>query len=407
MPTGTLSLETADVFEPLLYPARYKGAHGGRGSAKSWFFADLLIEAHMLNQELRSVCIREVQKSLDQSVKRLLEDRIQHHGVAGYFRVLNTHIETGREGRILFQGMQNHTAESIKSLEGYGRAWVEEAQSLSQRSLDLLRPTIRLPQSEIWFSWNPSQPKDPVDIFLRGPSSPPDAVVVKATYRDNPWFGEPLQSEMELDRARDYEKYEHVWLGEYERHSEARVFRNYTVREFETPARAQFYLGADWGFSIDPTVLVRCWIEGRTLYVDREVYQVGCEIDAIPALFDRLDPAQPGMARRWAVTADSARPETISYLQRHGYPQMRPARKGAGSVEEGIQFLQSYDIVVHPRCEHTVRELGRYSYERDRLTDVVLPQLADEDNHVIDALRYATEAVRGKKTFGFVHVPGL
>jgi phage terminase large subunit len=389
-----LRTEVARVFQPLLQPSRYKGAYGGRGSAKSWHFAGELVRTHIRQPNMRSVCIREVQKSLDQSVKRLLEDRIKAYGADGYFRVLDTHIETGRGGLILFQGMQNHTAASIKSLEGYGRAWVEEAQSLSQRSLDLLRPTIRVPGSEIWFSWNPSQPTDPVDAFLRGPNPPADAIVVKATYRDNPWFGKPLSDEMAEDRARDYEKYLHVWEGEYEQHSEANVFRNYRVREFDTPARAQFYFGADWGYAIDPTVLVRCWIDGRTLYIDREVYKVGCEIDHIPTLFDQLDPTQPGQARRWTVIADSARPETISYLQRHGYPQLRAAKKGSGSVEEGVQFLQSYDIVLHPRCVNTIREFGAYRYQRDRLTGKVIPELEDADNHVIDAVRYATESVR-------------
>jgi phage terminase large subunit len=139
---------------------------------------------------------------------------------------------------------------------------------------------------------------------------------------------------------------------------------------------------------------VRCFIRDRTLYVDREAYKVGCEIDDTPALFDTLDPSRPGMARLWTVVADSARPETISYMQRHGYPRIQPAKKGQGSVEEGITFLQNYNIVVHPRCTHTIDELTLYSYQRDRLTNAVLPILEDKKNHVIDALRYAVETLR-------------
>jgi phage terminase large subunit len=341
----------------------------------------------------RAVCIREVQKSLDQSAKRLIEDKIQHFGVPG-FAVRDARIETPGGGLILFQGMQNHTAESIKSLEGYDVAWVEEAQSLSQRSLDLLRPTIRKEDSELWFSWNPRFPTDPVDAFLRGPVLPPGAVVVRANYRQNPWFPDVLRAEMEWDQARDPEKYAHIWLGEYERHSEARVFRNWRVEEFETPADATWYLGADWGFSIDPTVLVRCYLQGRTLYVDRELYKVGCEIDHTPALFDTLVPGAPAWARRWLITADSARPETISHVKRHGYPRIVPSVKGPGSVEEGITFLQSYDLVVHPRCVHTIDELTLYRYKTDPLTQAVLPVLEDKKNHVIDALRYAVEPIR-------------
>ena len=158
------------------------------GSGKSHFFAELLIERCLLNPGTRWVCIREVQKSLDQSVKLLLEDKIKKMGVQAQFRVLHTHIETPGGGIITFQGMQNHTAESVKSLEGYDGAWVEEAQSLSQRSLDLLRPTIRKEGSEIWFSWNPRNATDPVDVLLRGKHTPPDAIVRRVNYVDNPWF---------------------------------------------------------------------------------------------------------------------------------------------------------------------------------------------------------------------------
>jgi phage terminase large subunit len=386
-----LEIPTAEVFTPLLNPARYKGAWGGRGSAKSWFFGDLTIDDCTCNPGLRVVCIREVQKSLDQSVKRLIQDRLEVHGLGERdgFRVLNTHIETPGDGVIIFQGMQNHTADSIKSLEGFDRAWVEEAQSLSQRSLDLLRPTIRKEQSELWFSWNPRSPNDPIDQFLRNANLPPDAVVVKANYRDNPWFPEILRREMEWDRARNVDKYTHVWEGGYETHSEARVFKNWRVEEFETALLAPFLYGGDWGFSVDPSVLVRCYLVGRTLFVDYEAYQIGCEIDSLPQLFDTVPDS-----RKHAITADSARPETISYLKRHGFPKLKPAIKGKDSVKEGVMFLQNYDIVVHPRCRHTIDELSSYSYKKDPLTDAILPVLADKENHVIDSLRYAVEDIR-------------
>lgn len=343
---------------------------------------------------LRWVCIREVQKSLEQSVKRLVEDKIEAMGVGQHFKVLKTEIGTPGDGLIIFQGMQNHTSESIKSLEGYDGAWIEEAQSLSQRSLDLLRPTIRKPGSEIWASWNPSRPTDPIDVLLRGQQRPPDAIVVEVNWYDNPWFPDVLREEMLWDRARDPDKYAHIWGGQYQRNSEARVFRNWRIEEFETPAHTVFYFGADWGFSVDPTVLVRCWIDGRTLYVDWEAYRVGCEIDDTPALFDAVP-----QSRKWKIVADSARPETISYMARRGF-RIEAARKGPGSLEEGVAFLQNYDIVVHPRCRHTIDELTLYSYKVDKLTGQVTPILEDKKNHVIDALRYATEAVRrGRSMF--------
>jgi phage terminase large subunit len=342
--------------------------------------------------------VREVQKSLNQSVKRLLENKIETLNVGYAFDVQQTVINVNPSGnapsggKIIFQGMQDHTSESIKSLEGYRIAWIEEAQSLSQRSLDLLRPTIRLPNSEIWASWNPDEASDPIDVLLRGQNPPPGSIVVEANHTDNPWFPDVLREEMEYDKRRDPEKYAHVWLGKYQQRSEARVFRNWRVEEFDTPAGAQFRLGADWGFAVDPSVLIRCHLSGRTLYVDYEAYMVGCEIDRLPDLFARVPESE-----KWFITADSSRPETISYMKRHGYPRINAAIKGAKSVEEGIEFLKSFDIVVHPRCQHLIDELTLYRYKIDAKTLEVLPVLEDKDNHVIDALRYALEGLRRVK----------
>ncbi len=367
---------------------------------KSHFFAGLLIDDSIRQRGLRTVCIREYQTSLKGSCKQLLDDKIEEHDLSREFRVMDSRIETPGDGLIIFQGMQSHNADSIKSLEGYDRAWVEEAQNLSQRSFDLLRPTLfRKPGAEIWCSWNPRFKSDPIDDFFRGNrerakgehawAPPQDAVVVRSSYRDNPWLLPDLAKEIEWDKRRDPEKYAHVWLGEYERHSESRVFKNWQVKEFEAPEHATFYYGADWGFSIDPSTLVRCYVDGRQLFIDYEAYRVGVEIDHLPALFDTV----PG-ARDWPITADSARPETISYLQRNGFPKMKSANKGANSVKEGVIFLQNYDIIVHPRCIHTVDELTLYSYVVDKQTQMVTPLLADKKNHIIDPLRYAVEALR-------------
>lgn len=387
---SVLRIETPEWALPLLEPKRYKGAYGGRGSGKSHAFAEMMIEAHIMDQSSRSVCVREVQKSLAQSVKRLLELKIEQMNAGSYFEVQEAVIKSRKgDGLILFQGMQNHTADSIKSLEGYDRAWCEEAQSLSQRSLDLLRPTIRKPGSELWFTWNPSQATDPVDVLLRGPTPPPDAAIVEVNFSDNPWFPEVLRAEMEYDRARDPEKYQHVWRGAYLTNSEARVFRNWRVEEFEAPKDAIHRLGADWGFAVDPTVLVRCHLVGRTLYVDHEAYALGCDITATPDLFMSIPEAE-----KWPMVADSSRPETISHMRKHGFPKITAAVKGANSVSEGIEWLKSYDIIVHPRCQHVIDELSLYSYKTDTLTGAVLPVLQDRDNHCIDALRYALEGVR-------------
>jgi phage terminase large subunit len=384
----TLRIETARAFKPLLYPARYKGAYGGRGSAKSHFFAGLMIEESIMGK-LDCVCLREMQKSLQFSVKKLLELKISSMNAGAYFEVQDKRILSRHGGVIIFEGMQNQTAESIKSLEGFDRAWFEEAQAASQRSLDMLRPTIRKPKSEMWFSWNPNRKTDPIDALLRDENPPPDSIVVSVNYRDNPWLPDVLVSEIGYDQQRDPDKFAHIWLGGYQQHSGARVFTNWRVEEFESPDGALFRMGADWGFANDPACLIRGYIEGHKLYVDYEAWMIGCEIDQLPDLFDRVPES-----RKWFITADSARPETISYMQRHGYPKINPAIKGPKSLEEGVEFLKSFDIVVHPRCQHVIDELSLYSYETDPMTEQVLPKLKDKHNHTIDSLRYACEGMR-------------
>lgn len=384
-----LEIKTPRVFVPLLADGmRYRGAHGGRGSGKSHFFAELLIERCVM-QRTHAVCVREVQKTLDQSVKKLIEEKIETFGLGKLFEVQQSKIIGKNGSLIIFQGMQDHTADSIKSLQGFQIAWVEEAQSLSQRSLDLLRPTIRDPGSELWFSWNPGQETDPIDALLRGPNPPADSVVVQANWRDNPEFPDVLLKEMEYDRRRDPDKYAHVWEGAYLQRSDAKVFKNWSIDEFEAPADAVHRLGADWGFASDPTTLVRCHITGRKLYIDYEAYQIGCEIVDTPALFMSVPEAE-----KWPMVADSARPETISHMRKNGFPKIMPAVKGPKSVEEGVEWLKSFDIVVHPRCKHVIDELTLYSYKVDKLTDKVLPVLEDKDNHMIDAIRYACEGAR-------------
>lgn len=384
----SLKLEYQPVFKELLGIYRYKAAYGGRGSGKSHFFADLWL-AENVSDKYDFVCLRETLKSLEFSVKKLLELKIQQYNAGAYFEVQDRRILSNHGGVTIFEGMQNHTSDSIKSLEGFDRAWFEEAQNASEKSLRLLRPTIRKSGSQLWFSWNPDLSTDPVDNFFRGGEKYPDSCVVRANYMDNNKLPAELQAELEYDQKRDPDKFRHVWLGEYQQNSEARVFKNWVVEEFESPNTVTYRLGADWGFSVDPSVLVRCYIDGKRLYIDHEAYLIGCEIDNLPNLFDRVPDS-----RKWFITADSARPETIDYLQRHGYPKINAAIKGPKSLEEGVSFLQTFDIVVHPRCRHVIDELTNYRYKTDELTGQVLPILEDKNNHCIDSLRYACEGAR-------------
>jgi phage terminase large subunit len=250
--TQTLEIQTAAAFRPLLEPARYKGAHGGRGSGKSWFFAEMLVEECLRQPGTLAVCIREVQKTLAQSSKRLIESKIEQLGVGREFDILKDQIKTPGGGLVIFQGMQDHTAESIKSLEGYRVAWVEEAQTLSARSLSLLRPTIRAAQSEIWFSWNPTRKADAVDQFLRK-EKPANAIVVEANWRDNPWFPTVLEDERQLELAKYPERYGHTWEGEYAAAFEGAYFAG-CLNQAKLDGRI-------CTLSADPLLPIQAWID--------------------------------------------------------------------------------------------------------------------------------------------------
>lgn len=369
-------------------PVRYRAVYGGRGSAKSHSFAQALI-LKAAEKPLRIGCYREIQKSIRDSVKRLLDDKIRDSGLQDFYESTDSEIRGPNGSLFIFGGLRTNP-DAVKSTEGLDIAAVFEANKVSQRSWDLLIPTVRKNGSEIWAEWNPDQDTDPVDVMFRGPDgAPPGSIVRRVNWDQNPFFPDVLKQELEWDRKRDPEKYQHIWMGEYQKFSEARVFKNWMVEEFERPKGTVFRLGADWGFSVDPSVMVRCDIEGNRLYIDYEAYRVGCEIVNLPELFMGVPEAE-----KWPSTADSSRPETISYMQKHGFPKMRATIKGAGSVDEGVQFLQSFDIVVHPRCVHAIDELTMYRYKTDQLTNEVLPILEDKDNHVIDALRYACEGAR-------------
>ena len=248
-----LDAKPARVFEPLLQPARYKGAFGGRGSGKSHFFAGQLISDAVRFPGLRSVCIREIQKSLKESAKRLIEDKLRVFDLneADGFRVYEERIRTPGDGVIIFQGMQDHNAESIKSLEGYGRAWVEEAQTLSARSLALLRPTLRAQGSELWFSWNPRRKTDAVDMMLRGPNPPSDAVVVRANWSDNPRLPPELEAERQDCLVAEPDHYDHIWEGGYAAVSAGAYFAR-ALAEAKTEGR----IGS---VAVDPLVSIRAF----------------------------------------------------------------------------------------------------------------------------------------------------
>jgi phage terminase large subunit len=381
-------------------PFRHLAWHGGRGGGKSFTVATGLILQSMERHE-RVLCGRELQKSIRDSSKRLLDDAIDRLGVRAAFQSTDNEIRGVNDSLFLFSGIKGN-ANGIKSIEGVTTFWGDEAQAFSQSSIDTVIPTIRKPNSRLIWTWNPDLATDPVDNLFRGYATspdgrsraigfdpPPNSIVREINFTDNPWFPDVLRTEMEYDRGRDIDKFNHIWRGQYRLNSEARVFRNWRVEDFNSDPNAEYRQGADFGFSIDPSCLVRCYIKERVIYVDHEAWGLGVEIVNLPELFMTIPDAE-----KWWTTADSSRPETISHLRNHGFSRIRPAIKGARSVEEGVEFLKSYDLVIHPRCQHLIDELTMYSFKTDSLTGQVLPVLEDKDNHMIDALRYAVEGAR-------------
>jgi len=204
----------ADFPEKLLFvfdDARYKVAHGGRGSGKSWAFARaLLVQA--VSKKLRILCTREIQKSIKDSVHRLLSDQIDVMGLGQHFEILDTEIRGNNGSEIIFAGLANHTVESIKSYEGLDRVWCEEAQTISKKSWDILIPTIRKPGSEIWVTFNPVLDTDETWLrFVANP--PPDSIVVQVNYSDNPWFPHVLEQERLHSRDTSPDDYSNIWEG--------------------------------------------------------------------------------------------------------------------------------------------------------------------------------------------------
>ena len=390
----TLKIKTPRWAKPLLKPSRYKGVKGGRGSGKSHFFAEALVEAITLNPNTSAVCIREIQKSLKFSAKRLIEQKIEALGLSNLFNITQTEIRAVKgNGVILFQGMQDHTADSIKSLEGFDIAWVEEAQNLSSRSLKLLRPTIRKENSEIWFSWNPERNTDPVDVFFQTLSD--GMVLVHVNSEENPFLPDTLKKERDSDRVRlSPEDYEHIWNGGYNEKSDALVFKDkFEIDYFDIQKQWTRLQGLDWGFSQDPTVGVCVFTDEKNLYIRYEAGKVGLELDDTASFILNHIPE----FEKFIIRADNARPESISHVRRKGFPKIKGEPKL--KIEEGVNFIRNFNkIIIHPDCKETIKEFSLYSYKIDKRSGDILPVIVDDNNHYIDAIRYALYPLISKRT---------
>lgn len=369
----------------LFKPARYKCLYGGRGSGKSYAVADaLLIQGYA--RKIKVLCGREFQNSMAESVHSLLKGRIEQLGLSGFYVVQRDSITGANGTEFIFKGVR-HNVESIKSIFGITHLWLEEASTISEESWQVLKPTIREPGSEIWVTLNPAYKTDAVYKELIAQEPPEGSYVCRVNWDRNPHFPKELDAERRRMQKTDPAMYAHIWEGECIEHTDAQVFKGKwrvddVEHETDTP-----YFGLDFGFSQDPTAAVRCYIVENALYISHEAFKTGLEIDDTGEFIERHIPG----IKAHNIRADSARPETISFMCRQGY-KVHAVQKGKGSVEDGVAFIRSFDeVVIHPRCKRMIEEFRLYSYKIDQRSGDILPVIVDKWNHGIDALRYALE----------------
>ena len=381
---------------------RYRVAYGGRGSGKTFTFAKMLaIKGYMLAEEGRSgtlLCAREFMNSLAESSMEEIKHAIKSEAwLDDYYEVGEKFIRT-KNGLIdfAFAGLR-HNLDSIKSKAKILIAWVDEAETVSDIAWKKLLPTVREPNSEIWCSYNPETEGSATDVRFRKSDLGAEGVAVEINWQDNPWFPDVLNLERERDlKNLPYEEYLWIWEGHYRQISEAQIFRGkYRIDNFEIDDSFGDPLhGLDFGFANDPTAAVRLYIKDNTLYVSHEAGKVGLELDDTA---DYIKARIPDI-EKYTVRADSARPESISYLKRHGLPRITGVQKGKGSVEDGIDFIRSFDeVVIHSSCKEVANEFNKYSYKVDKRTEDILPVPVDAYNHYIDAIRYALEPIMKNK----------
>ncbi|HCT5882015.1 PBSX family phage terminase large subunit [Proteus mirabilis] len=388
---------------------RYRCSHGGRGSAKTRTFALMTaIRGYMAAMNGQSgviLCAREYMNSLEESSMEEVKQAIRSvPWLNDFYELGEKYIRTKcRSVSYVFAGLR-HNLDSIKSKARILIAWVDEAESVSEIAWTKLTPTVREAGSEIWVTWNPERDGSATDKRFR--KNPPDnAIVVEMNYDDNPWFPSVLEEERLSDQERlDSATYAWIWEGAYLENSDKQVLANkYVVKSFPDDLwqkADRLLFGADFGFAKDPNTLLRQFILNDCLYIEYEAYGIGVELDHMPAFYDKIPES-----RKWPIKADSARPETISYLKRQGF-NISAAKKWQGSVEDGITHLRGFkQIIIHPRCKETAKEARLYSYKTDRITGEVLPVIEDKNNHCWDAVRYGLDGYITQKSNAGLLVP--
>jgi phage terminase large subunit len=393
----TLAIDVAKAFRPLLSPNRYKGAHGGRGSGKSQFFADLMVATAIRKPGFRGLCCREVQKSLKESAKRLIEQKVMAHGVGHLFDIQEAQIKTPGGGVIVFAGLQDHTSESIKSYEGFDVAWVEEAQTVSDRSLNLLRPTIRSPGSELWFSWNPRLKTDAVDKMLRGDELPTNATVVKANWDSNPWFPAELEQERVDCIRQQPEQYAHIWEGDYVTVSEGAYFARHLAE-----ARQQKRIGH---VAADPVIQYRAfWDIGvrdaTSIWVTQFVGQQINVVDYYEAVGQPLAAHLEWLRSKGYASAlcvlphDGAKADALTavrfedHIRAAGFVVETVENQGKGAAMKRVEAARRLFPRIwfdKDKCSGGLDALGWYHEKKDEARNIGLGPEHDWSSHAADA----------------------
>lgn len=377
------------AFEPPRGAVRYRAFHGGRGGGKSLGVAEMAALWGYV-EPLRVLCAREFQNSIKESFHQELKTAIEKYDfLSSFYDVGVDYLRAPNGTEFLFKGLR-YSANTLKSTAQVDLTIVEEAETIPEASWLALEATVfRRPKSELWALWNPGAIGSPVDKRFRSSNSYKNAIVTEINWRDNPWFPEAL-NDLRLQQMRmlDPNTYHHIWDGGYLLNSDKQVYGGkWEIMSFEPRSHWDGpYYGGDFGFANDPTAVVKCWIADECLLVEYEAGRSHLELDDTAGFINERIPGFVDATSYW----DSARPESISYLRRHGLAHVQAVTKWPGSVKDGIDHIRSFKkIIVHPRCVKTAEEMRLYSYKTDRITNDVLTDVIDANNHYLDAMRYA------------------
>lgn len=365
---------------------------GGRGAGKSYAFIEYLIIQSFNNIYTNKyfLCTREMQCSLEDSIFPLLCTVIENWNLSRFFAITQKKIINKITNvTFKFAGLSK-SINSIKSNPEIAIVFIEEAATVSQYSFDVLCPTVlRNKNCRILISFNPRYETDCMYKMFIANEAKTNTYVQHTTYRDNIYkMSEKIYEDIEEMRISDPEKYQHIYEGRILLHSEALVFkheRDYVIsEEMPTLQNCPSFYGLDFGF-VEPTAAVRCVVQDNIIYITHELYK--SQLDTVD-IMQELVKQMPFNRAVNRIFADCARPETISQIKKQGI-MIYAAEKWQGSINDGIAFLKSKKIVIHPRCVHTIYEFSKYSFKKEKRSDIITDIIEDANNHAIDALRYA------------------